>query len=187
MKAEIVFKALSDDTRLKIVSILSKKPSFAEELSLQLNTSPSTISFHLKKLENAGIVKSRREQYYRVYSVDEGALRLTLGDMVKTVKASGDDAYEKIVEKQCFKDGRVEKLPVQVKKRLAVYKRIAVTIEGGRAYSVTEINLAIADSCDDFVEARKGMVAEGLLVEKKGKFFLNKASPPIEEKNEIKK
>ena len=43
MNAELVFKALSDEARLKILTLLIKKPSFAEELSLQLNITPSTV------------------------------------------------------------------------------------------------------------------------------------------------
>ena len=64
-----LFKCLADATRLEIVCALSDGPKYVELLSQRLDRTPSTISFHLKKLEEAGLVEMHKEQYYAVYSL----------------------------------------------------------------------------------------------------------------------
>ena len=64
-----IFKALCDETRLKIVEFLLKGERCVCEIVPFSKRSQSTVSIHLSKLENLGIVVSRREGksvYYRV-------------------------------------------------------------------------------------------------------------------------
>ena len=64
-----IFKALSDETRLKIVeSLLNGEKCVCEIIPFTKRTQP-TISIQLSKLENLGIVESRREGksvYYKI-------------------------------------------------------------------------------------------------------------------------
>ena len=69
-----IFKSLSDMSRLRIVQSLSKGEMYTELLAERLGITPSTVSFHMKKLEEAGIVTSRKEQYYTVYSLNSDVL-----------------------------------------------------------------------------------------------------------------
>ena len=64
-----ILKALADDTRLKILRALSERDMYVELLAERLQLSAATVSFHMKKLQAAGLVDSRREQYYIVYSL----------------------------------------------------------------------------------------------------------------------
>ena len=174
MKSEEVLKALSDRTRLDILSIIMQKPSFAEEISLQLNTTQSTVSFHLKKLESAGLIRARKEQYYRIYSVNEPILKLTIGELLSKNEVKTKDVFEKVTEKECFRNGRVGKLPVQTQKKLAVFKILASGFEPDKTYSALEANIVISEKCDDFVTAREGMVETGFLIKKGEKYCLKK-------------
>ena len=61
-----IFKCLSDATRLEIIRALADGPKYVELLSERLQRSPSTISFHLKKLEEIGLAEAHKEQYYTV-------------------------------------------------------------------------------------------------------------------------
>ncbi len=66
MKAEqslAIMKALADESRLAIVNSLLEHSQYVEEIAKRHDLAPSTVSFHLKKLEQAGLVKSRKEQY----------------------------------------------------------------------------------------------------------------------------
>jgi DNA-binding transcriptional ArsR family regulator len=67
-------KALSDATRLRIVGLLAKSPRTVEALAAALGLGASTISHHLGKLQRAGLVVARAEQYYSVYTLTPGAL-----------------------------------------------------------------------------------------------------------------
>ena len=78
-----LFKCLADATRLEMLRALSQGPKYVELLSERLQRSPSTISFHLKKLEEAGLVETRKEQYYVVASLKEDVLKQSLLSLVR--------------------------------------------------------------------------------------------------------
>ncbi len=52
-----VMKAMSDETRLKILSILIASEMYVGEIAEKVGISPSVASRHLKLLENAGLVE----------------------------------------------------------------------------------------------------------------------------------
>lgn len=49
----------------------------------ELNLTPATISFHLKKLVDAGAVKSRKEQYYTIYSINNDVFNISILDILR--------------------------------------------------------------------------------------------------------
>ncbi len=64
-----ILKALSDPTRLKIVELLKQGEICACKFVPLTKKAQPTISQHLKILENAGIIKSRKEGKMIFYSV----------------------------------------------------------------------------------------------------------------------
>lgn len=66
-----MFKALSDNNRLKIISLLYKKgPLGTTKISESLGMSPSAISQHLRILKNTGLVTNDRSGYWVSYKID---------------------------------------------------------------------------------------------------------------------
>ena len=65
MSEELVtfFKALADANRLKIVGLLAQKPYSVEELAALLEIKPSTVSHHLAKLAQVGLVSAKADSY----------------------------------------------------------------------------------------------------------------------------
>ncbi len=64
-----IFKALSDGTRLRIVEFLLQGERCVCDIVSHVKRAQSTVSIQLSKLENLGIVESRREGksvYYRI-------------------------------------------------------------------------------------------------------------------------
>ena len=74
------FKALGHPVRLLILNLVRQKPRHGEELALILSLNPATVSHHLAILAEAGILVSRRDQYYQTYSLVGEALRPTLAE-----------------------------------------------------------------------------------------------------------
>ena len=68
------FKALGDETRLKIIHMLSEKEMCVCEVIDQLDLSQPAISHHLKILRQAGLVKDSKEGKWVFYSLNEEAL-----------------------------------------------------------------------------------------------------------------
>jgi len=48
-----IMKALADSSRLMILNSLFEKPQYVEEIAERIDLAVSTVSFHLKKMEEA--------------------------------------------------------------------------------------------------------------------------------------
>jgi ArsR family transcriptional regulator, arsenate/arsenite/antimonite-responsive transcriptional repressor len=67
-------KALADEKRLRIVELLAGGERCVCHLQEELDVAQPLLSFHLKKLKEAGLVTDRREGRWVHYSLDWGAL-----------------------------------------------------------------------------------------------------------------
>ena len=63
-----VVKALSADTRLRVLKLLQEGPCSLSELQQSLGLSRRTVSYHLQVLRRGGLVVSRREGASTMYS-----------------------------------------------------------------------------------------------------------------------
>ena len=63
------FKALADGTRLRILKLLEVREMCVCEVMVALDLTQPTASHHLGILENAGLVKNRKEGQWSFYSV----------------------------------------------------------------------------------------------------------------------
>ncbi len=67
-----VMKALSDPNRVKILKMLQRRALCVCEIRAALEISQPTVSSHLKALENADLVRSRKEGLWVIYSLADG-------------------------------------------------------------------------------------------------------------------
>ena len=67
-----VTKALSDPNRVKLLKMLQKREMCVCEVQAALGIAQPTVSKHLKSLENAGLVKRRKEGLWVHYSLSDG-------------------------------------------------------------------------------------------------------------------
>ena len=80
------FAALSQDTRLGIVRRLVREGPqgmSAGDIADAAGVSASNVSFHLKELEHAGLIKAQREARSMIYSADYDGLRDLIGFLMK--------------------------------------------------------------------------------------------------------
>lgn len=78
--------ALAQESRLEVFRLLVRTgPSglAAGELSERLGLPPATMSFHLKELTNAGLIRSRRESRSIIYSADFEQMQSLLGFLLE--------------------------------------------------------------------------------------------------------
>lgn len=68
----LVMKALSDPNRVKIVKLLQERSLCVCELRAALGISQPSVSKHLRILEEAGLVTSRKEGLYVNYRLADG-------------------------------------------------------------------------------------------------------------------
>jgi DNA-binding transcriptional ArsR family regulator len=62
-------RALADDTRLRILRLLSERSRSTQELAPLVGVSDAALSKHLRLLANVGVVQAHRQGYYVLYSL----------------------------------------------------------------------------------------------------------------------
>jgi biotin operon repressor len=177
MSEELVtfFKALADANRLKIVGLLAEKPYSVEELAALLKLKPPTISHHLAKLVEAGLVNSRAESYYNVYQLDQSGLEAKTRTMfsqqeLSSVAADVDvGAYDnKVIKDYSKRDGSLKTIPSQRKKLEAVLRHVVKAFDVGKRYSEKQVNEILARYHADTATLRRELVGSGLMKREDG-------------------
>lgn len=65
-----LFHALSDETRLEIIELLRRGERCVCELTDTLDAAQSRLSFHLRVLKDAGVVRDRKDGRWVYYELD---------------------------------------------------------------------------------------------------------------------
>lgn len=171
MSEELVafFKALADGNRLKIVGLLAQQPYSVEQLAAILDLRPSTVSHHLSKLSDVGLVSARAESYYNVYQLEEEALQKTRllfsqQELSAVVEDVDLDAYDrKVVEDYSLPDGRLKTIPAQRKKLEAVLRYVVQVFAPDVRYSEEQVNEILSRYHEDTATLRRELVGYGLM------------------------
>jgi len=83
-----LFKALSDETRLRILNILLERECCVCEVMQALDISQTRASRNLAVLYEAGFLKLRKDGLWSLYSIDKDDMNEYLADLVQaTTKA----------------------------------------------------------------------------------------------------
>jgi len=164
------FKALADPSRLKIVGLLARQPYSVEELAALVGLKPSTVSHHLAKLSEVGLVHARTDSYYNVYQLNKDALDekarsifsdVDLGTSIADVDLSAYD--QKVVADYTRKDGSLKTIPAQKKKLEAVLRYVVEGFEQGKRYSEKRVNEILKGYHDDTATLRRELVGFKLM------------------------
>jgi biotin operon repressor len=172
MSDEIVtfFKALADANRLKIVGLLAQQPYSVEELAALLGLKASTVSHHLARLAQIGLVSAKTESYYNVYQLDEKALQsksrnlFSQENLAASIVDVDSDAYDnKVIKDYTRKDGGLKTIPAQRKKLEAVLRYIVKAFEVNKKYSEKKVNEILIQYHEDTASLRRELVGYGLM------------------------
>lgn len=171
-----LFKCLADKSRLQILKSLTKEDMYVERLAERLGLTPATISFHLKKLEEAKAVTSYKEQYYTMYSLCQDVFMTNMIDIIKEEsevideQKQREDAYREKVIKTFFEYGKLKAIPAQRKKQRICLEEIAKSFEPGKEYDEKDVNEIILQFHDDFCTIRRDMISERIM-EREGSVY----------------
>ena len=87
-----VFKALSDETRLKILLIISKRTICQKGISRHLGISESAVSQHIKVLKESGIVTGIKQGYSVIYVINDDCFK-EVKFFLKMINDIEDDTF----------------------------------------------------------------------------------------------
>lgn len=171
-----LFKCLADKSRMQILRSLLHGDMYGERLAERLGLTPATISFHMKKLEEAGAVRSYKDQYYTMFSMNREIFQGSVLDLIRAAsdgedeQAKRDAAYRQKVIDSFFEYGKLKSIPAQRKKERICLEEIVRSFEAGRVYEEPEVNEILLRFHEDYCTIRRDMIAEKLLERDGGKY-----------------
>jgi len=172
------FKALADETRLKLVGLLARRPYSGEALAAELELTPATISHHLARLAEAGLVTAEPQGHARMYrlrldAIHATANRLLAREALPLAAAELNLAdYDRKVLKDFFTpDGALKEIPAQQKKLLAILRHLAIAFEPGRRYPEREVNEILARYHPDTASLRRALIDYKLMQRAQGQYW----------------
>ncbi|MFO8010250.1 MAG: metalloregulator ArsR/SmtB family transcription factor [Dehalococcoidia bacterium] len=80
------FKALSDETRLRILNLLVERECCVCEVMQVLDISQTRASRNMSALYDAGFLKMRKEGLWTLYSIDREAVKECCPDLIEVVR-----------------------------------------------------------------------------------------------------
>ena len=99
--AEMLLEVLGNESRRRILALLSKKPCYVSEISYSLKMAPKAVLEHLEKLERVGIVRSFEEGRRRYYCIDKSIrIEITITPHVfetSVITGTNNTNFERVV------------------------------------------------------------------------------------------
>lgn len=170
------FKALSDESRLKIVGSLAAGERSVEELASLLNLKAPTVSHHLAKLKDTGLVSMRSEGTTHLYALNAEQLR-TLSKQVLALEtlavddSIAEDAWERKVLNDFFDGERLKEIPASRKKRFVILKWLTERFQHDEQYPEKEVNAIIGRHHADYATLRRELIGAGLMQRENGVYW----------------
>ncbi|CDQ20001.1 hypothetical protein SAMN05192559_10355 [Halobacillus karajensis] len=175
-------KAVGDPTRLRIIALLRRGPLHGQAIAGKLGLRPPTITHHLKKLRDTGLVVSRRDKNTIYFHLDERKLEfmstaiLRIGDdervVAEQLKVNKED-QAKITRNFVTVDGKLKQMPRQLKKKNVVLAYFVQWFEHGKTYEEREVNEYIQTFYDDFATVRREWVMQQFMYRENNRYELN--------------
>ena len=107
-KAVKVFKALGDETRLKILVILTKRNICAKGISRHLGISEAAVSQHLKVLREADIIIGEKRGYFVQYDIQDSTFSIIINFIQEII--NNDINYEGLhMPMECMAECNIKK------------------------------------------------------------------------------
>ncbi len=78
-KYAILFKALSDENRVKIFDMLTDGERCACNILEEFQITQPTLSYHMRILTESNLVDSRRDGKWSIYSINRNTLEMIKG------------------------------------------------------------------------------------------------------------
>ncbi|MEI8132774.1 MAG: metalloregulator ArsR/SmtB family transcription factor [Leptolinea sp.] len=169
------FKALADENRLKIIGLLAGRPYTVEALAEALRLGASTTSHHLARLSKAGLVSTRTDGHYYIYSLQTEMLKTMARHLLQDetlpslTGEPSENAYDrKVLATFTDEEGRITAFPAQEKKHLALLRYVLGSFETGIRYPEKQVNEILSRFNEDTALLRRNLVDYGMMAREGG-------------------
>ncbi|PEC47249.1 metalloregulator ArsR/SmtB family transcription factor [Bacillus sp. AFS096315] len=174
-------KALGDLTRVRIIALLQQGHLSGQEIASKLSLKPPTITHHMSKLREVGLIKERRDKNTIYFSLNTKILEMN-AKAIFTVGTGGDSNMEmsvtdsersSIINNFFTKEGKLKIYPAQRKKKLVVLEHMIKGLEFGRVYQEREINEYLKEFHEDYATLRRELIMCQYMYRENNQYELN--------------
>ncbi|MCC6621110.1 MAG: metalloregulator ArsR/SmtB family transcription factor [Deltaproteobacteria bacterium] len=171
------FKALADPSRLRILGLLAHGERSVGALAEALDLRDPTVSHHLTRLYELGLVSFRAEGTARFYRLETDALQRLKKDLftVDNVASIADtveaERWERKVLATYFEGERLTSIPTTRKKRNVILDHLARSFAPGERYPEARVNAVIRRHHDDTATLRRELIMTGLMARDGGVYW----------------
>ncbi|HAX76903.1 MAG TPA: ArsR family transcriptional regulator [Cyanobacteria bacterium UBA11372] len=163
------FKALSNESRLKLLGILAQRECSVEELAALLDLKPPTVSHHLAKLKALNLVSLSLQGNTHLYRLNLEQLQYLSRDLLtpEQMQTLAQDVepknWETTVLQSFIAGDRITSIPVSRKKRFVLLKWLVEKFECDRDYSEKEVNTILKRHHEDCATLRREFIGYQLM------------------------
>jgi DNA-binding HxlR family transcriptional regulator len=173
------FKTMADESRIRMIGLLGDGERNVGELAALLELTEPTVSHHLSRLRELGLVNLRMDGNRRYYRLNHQTLerlsRITfdLGNAdFKSKKVESDNDWideldlseeDRKVLKDYVEYGRLKQIPAKQKKLMAVLRFLALEFEPDVQYAEQEVNIIILRYHEDYASLRRDLISFGFM------------------------
>ncbi len=157
------FKAMANESRLRIVGLLAERERSVQELAELLDLKEPTISHHLGVLKGIGLVTARAEGVTHWHALKPDGLTdisraLFVDKAVAAMEAPKLSWEEKVLANFLQPDGTFLTLPASRRKRWVLLAWLTQQFEEGRRYAEPEVNALIQIRHPDAATLRRELI-----------------------------
>jgi biotin operon repressor len=181
-----LLKVIADETRLRILGAIAERPLTGKELAARLSLTPPTISHHMRKLTEAGVVVAESDAQSQIYSLNTELLlasrRAPLGDPSTVPQRIGegidaDDVFRSKTIRDFFDGERLRTIPAQRKRRVIVLQHLVERFDPDQTYTEREVNDTLRLAHDDVATLRRELVDYGFMKRDRGIYQVTRGAP----------
>jgi DNA-binding transcriptional ArsR family regulator len=170
------FKALADESRLRMVGLLAEGDRSVQELATLLDLKEPTVSHHLAVLKAQGLVSVRAEGPTRWHRLDVDVLEGLSRRVLEPVAAGREHAVPETWDAKVLRgfvdaEGRLATIPASRRKRGVVLRWLMTGFEPDRRYSEAEVNAILQAKHPDSATLRRELIGHRMLARDQGFYW----------------
>jgi hypothetical protein len=167
------FKAMANESRLRIVGLLAERERSVQELAELLDLKEPTVSHHLAALKALGLLSVRADGVTRWHALKLETLtefNRALFDRkdVAAMAAPAQSWEDKVLSGFIAADGTLAQIPASRRKRWLVLKWLMEGFEEGRDYPEAEVNAIIQRRHWDSATLRRELIGYRMMARADG-------------------
>jgi DNA-binding transcriptional ArsR family regulator len=171
------FKIMGDKSRLKIVGVLAQGETSVSDLATLVGLKEPTVSHHLTKLSQVGLVSKRVDgntHLYRLESqrLEELSKKIYTSEGIRAISSPVDEStYERKVLRAFTEGSKLLQIPASRKKRLVILQWLLQDFEQERKYPEKEVNERLLQHRWDSATLRREFIANKLMARERGIYW----------------